>query len=56
MTVSDAKEFLEELQPYLSENEYGAIRESIESKAVPTPKLLIKDHKKPDDNGDFLHG
>ena len=48
-----AKEFLEELQPSLSENEFAAILESIESKAVPTPKLLIKDHKKPDANGDF---
>ena len=49
----NAMEYLEELEPLLSKNEHLAIRESITSKAVPTPKLLIKDHKPADEHGNF---
>jgi hypothetical protein len=29
----------------MSEDEYTLVKESINSKAIPSPKLLIKDHK-----------
>ena len=32
---------------------YEYIKEIIDSKAIPTPKLLIKDHKKPEPKGKF---
>ena len=35
----------------LSDNEYAFLLEGIESKAIPTPKLLIKDHKKKTNDG-----
>ncbi len=37
---------------FLSINEFNYIKEMINSRAVPTPKLLIKDHKKRLGNGD----
>ena len=30
----------------MSKNEVGHINESLKTKSIPTPKLLIKDHKK----------
>lgn len=39
------KEFLNDIELDLSENEFKAIREKIKSRNVPTPKLLFKDHK-----------
>jgi hypothetical protein len=36
---------LDNLTPHLSWGEYGYIEQSLQSHAVPTPKLLIKDHK-----------
>jgi hypothetical protein len=36
---------LSNLTPHLSWGEYGYIEQSLQSHAVPTPKLLIKDHK-----------
>jgi len=44
--IQEAREFLEQLKPHLSKKEYQFLRETIESKAVPTPKLMIKDHQK----------
>ena len=41
-----AREFLQEIRPNLNQREYGYILETINSKAIPAPKLLIKDHKK----------
>ena len=35
----------------LSDNENAFLLEGIESKAIPTPKLLIKDHKKRTNDG-----
>ena len=47
-----AKELLSNVSHTLDDKEYEYIKETIESKSVPTPKLLIKDHKKtgPKDN------
>jgi hypothetical protein len=47
----EAGALLESLTETLSANEYGYLNETIKSKAIPTPKLLIKDHKDPDING-----
>ena len=45
--------FLKQLQPHLSIKEYGYLSQSLQSCAVPTPKLAVKDHKKPDTNGNY---
>jgi hypothetical protein len=37
----------------LSEDEYPFVKESINSKAIPAPKLLIKDHKEINDDGNY---
>ena len=37
----------------MSKNEVGHINESLKTKATPTPKLLIKYHKKLTGNWDF---
>lgn len=47
----NALAFPEEIQPSLSINERKFIFESLLSKAVPLPKLLIKYHKALDDHG-----
>jgi hypothetical protein len=38
----------------LSEKEMGFVEESLESRAVPTPKLLIKDHKPMNSKGEYM--
>jgi hypothetical protein len=48
-----AMELLEEKREMLSEKETNFLLQSINSKAIPAPKLLIKDHKKADENGNF---
>ena len=48
----DATWLLVEHKDSLSANEFNYILEMINSHAVPTPKLLIKDHRKPLKNGD----
>ena len=37
----------------LSKSEVGHINESLNTKSIPTPKLLIKDHKNANTNGKF---
>jgi hypothetical protein len=37
----------------LNENELRFIEENLKGKAIPTPSLLIKDHKKPLEDGNF---
>jgi len=37
----------------LSDKEESFIKQTVESKAIPSPKLLIKDHKNPDNEGNF---
>ncbi len=49
----DVNDLLESLAPIMSEDEYSFVKESINSKAIPAPKLLIKDHKEIDDNGNY---
>ena len=44
---------LEELQELASEKELAFLDEKIRSKAIPQPKILIKDHKEPDAEGNF---
>ena len=44
---------LEDIKPILSPKEAQFIDQSIKSKAIPTPKLLIKDHKDPDALGHY---
>jgi hypothetical protein len=41
----EGNELLSTLGNTLSEKEMGFVEEALESRAVPTPKLLIKDHK-----------
>jgi hypothetical protein len=38
----------------LSEKEMGFVEEVLESRAVPTPKLLIKDHKPMNSKGEYM--
>jgi hypothetical protein len=51
--MEKALELLEEKRDILSDKEAEFLYQSINSKAIPSPKLLIKDHKKADENGDF---
>ena len=37
----------------MSEDEYYFVKESLNSKAIPSPKLLIKDHKEINDDGNY---
>jgi len=37
----------------LSDKEESFVKQKIDSMAIPSPKLLIKDHKKPDQEGNF---
>ena len=44
---------LNELQELASDKELAFLDEKIRSKAIPQPKILIKDHKEPDSEGNF---
>ena len=48
-----ASALAEKLDSKLSIQEAAFLQEGIQSKAIPTPKLLIKDHKKPDNQSNF---
>ena len=48
-----AEKLLDELLPIISEKEAWFLQQSIKSKAIPTPKLLIKDHKDPDELNNY---
>ena len=50
-----ANDLLEELtfKEIINDNEYDFLKETIDSKAIPTPKLSMKDHKKPNEDRDF---
>jgi hypothetical protein len=43
-----ANELLEEINRLCSKRERDFVQESLKSKAIPSPKLLVKDHKKKD--------
>ena len=47
-----AWKYLNRLSNKLSKSEYNAIKQSIKSKAIPSPQLLVKDHK-PKVNGEY---
>ena len=47
-----AQETKLELKDTLSEKELTFLSKTLESKSIPTPKLIIKDHKKANENGD----
>ena len=49
----EAEELLGKLEGILSSKEYYYADQTIKRKRVPTPQLLIKDHKKPKENGDY---
>ena len=46
-------ETLKSVEHYIDSQEYNFLEETIETRAIPTPKLLIKDHKKPNDQGEY---
>eukprot|EP00957_Ditylum_brightwellii_P138058 10525393-Ditylum_brightwellii.AAC.1 len=49
----DAEDFLKQINFLLSEKEIEFIEEALYLKAIPQPQLLVKDHKNPDDDGNF---
>ena len=51
--LKKANELLIDISGLLSDNERNFIQESLDSRAILTPILLIKDHKKPNKNGYF---
>ena len=51
--VEKSRELLNEVGFQLSKSEAVHINESLKTKSIPTPKLLIKNHKKPNKNGEF---
>ena len=48
-----ANETCEEYSDILNDNENNFLKSTLKTKNIPTPKLIIKDHKKPDEEGDF---
>lgn len=46
-------ELLEFTETIASDNEQAFLVEKVKSKAIPQPKILIKDHKNPDSDGTF---
>eukprot|EP00957_Ditylum_brightwellii_P148789 11327651-Ditylum_brightwellii.AAC.1 len=50
----DAMKFLEIIEFFFSDKEKEYIEETLFLEAIPQLQLLVKDHKKPDENGDFL--
>ena len=50
----EGNELLSTLGNTLSEKEMGFVEEALESRAVPTPKLLIKDHKLMNSKGKYV--
>ena len=52
--VKEAEKLLASMKDLTNDSEFSFVKESIVSKSIPTPKLLIKDHKKKDDHGEFI--
>jgi hypothetical protein len=50
----EGNELLSKLGNTLSEKEMGFVEEMLDSRAVPTPKLLIKDHKPMNEKGEYV--
>ena len=53
-TLEEAEKLLVSLGEKISQNEYSFVKESLQSRAIPPPKLLIKDHKEANKDGPFL--
>ena len=52
-TFEKARELSNDVGFQLSKIDVVHMNESLKTKSNPTPKLLIKDHKKPNTNGEF---
>ena len=50
----DANCPLEKVKMEMSMQEENFVRQSLATKAIPAPKLLIKDHNKINEKGEFL--
>jgi hypothetical protein len=50
----EGNELLSKLGNTLSEKEMDFVEEMLDSRAVPTPKLLIKDHKPMNEKGEYM--
>ena len=48
-----AHNLITQIQDNLTENEADFLIQNLKSKAIPSPKLLIKDHKKADNKGNY---
>ena len=48
-----AQETKLKIEDSLSESEERFLSKTLESKSIPTPKLIIKDHKKANADGEF---
>jgi hypothetical protein len=44
LVSTEVEQLLESLEHMMSEDEYSFVKESINYKAILTPKLLVKDH------------
>jgi hypothetical protein len=51
--IDNCSDMLNDLEELISEKELAFLDEKINSKVIPQPKILIKDHKKPDYDGNF---
>ena len=51
--VDNCFSFVQELDPFISTNERNFLKEKIQSKAIPYPKILVKDHKKAGPDGNY---
>ena len=52
-THKKALDKLETIKPILSESEFNYVKSTITKRAIPTVQLLVKDHKKKNEHGDF---
>ena len=52
-TLKKAEQLLMEIDPIISPNEFYFVKDFLKTRAIPTPKLLIKDHKDPNDDGSY---
>ena len=48
-----AIEMQEKYKDLLSDQEYLFLQKNLLTKNIPTPKLIIKDHKKPNEQGEY---
>eukprot|EP00957_Ditylum_brightwellii_P067380 5115235-Ditylum_brightwellii.AAC.1 len=49
----EAVKFANSIRDFISTDEFNFIQESLTSKAIPQPQLLVKDHKPVEASGDF---